>query len=391
MEVIVGTYGQHLLMLELGTAWFGVLRMYAYDAENTSCLAMSPDKRFLFAVSESSADSAVFSFEVFPYDRLKPLPEGRIARRSEVRGISPDPCHLLYLPGYYNYCGDPDNGVLLTADYSGASVSLYPVEGGRIQPPVQVVRFEGSGPVPRRQETSHIHHLLPCGDFLLAADLGADCIHVLRLFDSVVRPLCDTRLRREPRLERVGAIPAPAGSGPRHLVCSADGRFLYVITELSNEILVYSLQGFTADGANRTDNVSVRMEETNEMAELRQRLPIGDPTFPTQAGGDIQLSPDGRHLYTSLRNGGDGLVICEIQPDGTLLRCGFQPTGAHVRDFSFLPAGLPPGDHLLACCKNDRCIQIFRRNAADGSLTEVQKISFDSDYYGEPVFGLPYS
>lgn len=375
MELIVGTYGQRLLMFELGIASFRVMRIYAYEAQNTSCLALSPDKRFLFAVSESGADSAVYSFEVFPYDRLKPLPEGRIARRSEVRGIAPDPCHLLYLPGYYNYCGDPDNGVLLTADYSGGSVSLYPVEGGKIQPPAQVVRFEGRGPVPRRQESPHIHHLLPCGDYLLAADLGADCIHVLRLFDSVVRPLCDSRLRREPRLERVCDIPAPAGSGPRHLACSADGHFLYVITELSHEILVYSLNGFTPVTP----------------AVLQQRLPIGDPAFPTQAGGDIQLSPDGRHLYASLRNGGDGLAICEVQSDGTLRLCGFQPTGAHVRDFSFLPAGLPPGEHLLACCKNDRCIQIFRRNAADGSLAEVQKIPFDLNDFGEPVFGLPYS
>ena len=116
MELIVGTYGRKLLLLELGVATFDVLGTSMFDAENTSYLALSPDKRYLFATSESGDDSGVYSFQVHPYDRLKPLPKGRIERISEIRGTSPDPCHLVYIPGYFNQCGDPDNGALLTAD-----------------------------------------------------------------------------------------------------------------------------------------------------------------------------------------------------------------------------------------------------------------------------------
>ena len=375
MELIVGTYGERLILLELGIGSFDVLGYSVFRADNTSCLALSPDRRFLFAVSECGDDSGVYSFLVHPYDRLEALPNGRIERRSEVRGTSPDPCHILYIPGYYNQCGDPDNGALLTADYSGGTISVFPVKDGRISPATQVVRFEGSGPVPERQTAPHIHHLVQHGNFLLAADLGADCIRVLRMFDSTVRPLCDKRLSRELRLEHIFDVPCPVGSGPRHIVIDHSGSHFYVITELNNEILVYSLPDFT---------------KPDDRPALLQRLAVGDVSYPTQAGGDIQLSPDGRHVYASLRNGGDGLVIAEVQPDGLLRQTGYQPTGAHVRDFLFLPEGLPPGEHMAVFCKNSRCIQLWKRKAADGSLTLVREIPF-SEFQGEPVFGVPYS
>lgn len=375
MELIVGTYGERLLLIEFGIASFEVLNISVFPAENTSCLALSPDRRFLFAVSECGDDSGMYSFKVHPYDRLKPLPHGRIERLSEVRGTSPDPCHLLYIPGYFNQCGDPDNGAVLSADYSGGTVSIFPVRDGKLEPASQVVRFEGSGPVAERQQGPHIHHLAQLGNLLFAVDLGADCIHVQRLFDSTVRPLCDGRLDRAPRLERLFDIPAPAGSGPRHLVFNHDRTHMYVITELSNEILVYSMPDFTA---------------MNDRPVLLQRLPVGDPSFPTQAGGDIQLSPDGRHLYATLRNGGDGLAIAEVQPDGLIRSVGFQPTGAHVRDFLFLPEGLPTGEHMVIFCKNDRCIQFYRRNPADGTLILEKDLPL-APFYGEPVFGALYS
>lgn len=374
MELIVGTYGQRLLLLELGVATFDVLGISAFEAKNTSYLALSPDKRYLFAVSECGDDSGVYSFRVHPYDRLKPLPFGRIERLSEIRGTSPDPCHMVYLPGYFNQCGDPDNGALLTADYSGGTVTLFPVRSGRIDAAVQVVHFEGFGPIASRQGSSHIHQLIPYGNLLLAVDLGTDSIHVLRLFDGTVRPLCDGRLDRSLRLERLFDIPAPAGSGPRHLVFSQDGSHFYVITELSNEILVYAMPDYTAAG---------------DRPVLLQQLPVGSPDFASQAGGDIQLSPDGRHLYASLRNGGDGLVICEVLSDGSLRHVGFQPTGAHVRDFFFLPEGLPPGEFMAIFCKNARCIQLYRRDATTGGLQLAREIPLS--FYGEPVHGVVYS
>lgn len=363
MKLIVGTYGPRMRLLELDDATLAVRTSSAVAAENTSYLALSPDKKHLFATSESGDNSGVYSFAV----------NGQIIMRSEIRGTAPDPCHLVYVPGYFNQCGDPDNGALLTADYSGGSISLFPVRSGRLEDAAQVVRFEGHGPVVERQQAAHIHHLVVFGNLLMAVDLGSDCIHVLRMFDGTVRPLCDGRLDRALRLERLFDIPSPAGSGPRHLVVDKGGSHYYVLTELSNEILVYALPDFT---------------NPDDRPALLQRLPVGDKTCPEQAGGDLQLSPDGRHLYASLRNGDDGLVICEVQADGLLRRVGYQRTGAHVRDFYFLPEGCgPAGEHLAVFCKNAHCLQFYRRRPADGALSLVREIPFD-ETFGEPVHGV---
>ena len=113
MKLLIGTYGQQMRLLQLTDDTLEVLSSRFIDAENSSSLALSADGKFLFSVIESGEESGVCSFE-----------RASFVKRSEIRGTSPDPCHILYLPGYYNQCGDPDNGALLTADYSGGSISL---------------------------------------------------------------------------------------------------------------------------------------------------------------------------------------------------------------------------------------------------------------------------
>ena len=69
---------------------------------------------------------------------------------------------------------------------------------------------------------------------------------------------------------------------------------------------------------------------------------------------------------------------------------GYQRTGAHVRDFFFLPEGLPTGEYMAVFCKNGGVLQIYRRNAADGALSLFREIAFNA-FYGEPVHGVVLS
>ena len=79
-----------------------------------------------------------------------------------------------------------------------------------------------------------------------------------------------------------------------------------------------------------------------------------------------------------------------MQSDGSLKPAGYQRTAAHVRDFFFLSEGLPPGEFLVIFCKNGRCIQLFKRDAATGALSLYREIPIWA-YYGEPVHGVVYS
>lgn len=244
------------------------------------------------------------------------------------------PCHIAL---------SPEEDYVVTANYNGSNISLFPLdEEGRLKPG-QTIGFEGSGPDKERQAIPHLHfvYFTPDNHYLLANDLGTDRIHRFPLNTRQKgsnTPLVDR--------QRASDIRLTPGSGPRHAVFSADGRFAYLITELSGEVMA-----FTYDG----DSLSLMQT-------------IQADTLDARGSADIHLSPDGRFLYASNRLKGDGLAIFRVNPeDGTLSKAGYQPTGIHPRNFVLTPNG----QYLLVACRDIDEIQIFARDASTGLLTDT--------------------
>lgn len=244
------------------------------------------------------------------------------------------PCHIAL---------SPEEDYVVTANYNGSNISLFPLDGeGRLKPG-QTIDFEGSGPDKERQAIPHLHfvYFTPDNHYLLANDLGTDRIHRFPLNTRQKgsnTPLVDR--------QRASDIRLTPGSGPRHAVFSADGRFAYLITELSGEVMA-----FTYDG----DSLSLMQT-------------IQADTLDARGSADIHLSPDGRFLYASNRLKGDGLAIFRVNPeDGTLSKAGYQPTGIHPRNFVLTPNG----QYLLVACRDTDEIQIFARDASTGLLTDT--------------------
>lgn len=244
------------------------------------------------------------------------------------------PCHIAL---------SPEEDYVVTANYNGSNISLFPLDGkGRLKPG-QTIGFEGSGPDKERQAIPHLHfvYFTPDNHYLLANDLGTDLIHRFPL--STRQKGSNTPLVDRQRASDIRLTP---GSGPRHAVFSADGRFAYLITELSGEVMA-----FTYDG----DSLSLMQT-------------IQADTLDARGSADIHLSPDGRFLYASNRLKGDGLAIFRINPeDGTLSKAGYQPTGIHPRNFVLTPNG----QYLLVACRDTDEIQIFARDASTGLLTDT--------------------
>lgn len=244
------------------------------------------------------------------------------------------PCHIAL---------SPEEDYVVTANYNGSNISLFPLDGEDRLKPGQTIGFEGSGPDKERQAIPHLHfvYFTPDNRYLLANDLGTDRIHRFPL--NTRQKGSDTPLVDGQHASDIRLTP---GSGPRHAVFSADGRFAYLITELSGEVMA-----FTYDG----DSLSLMQT-------------IQADTLDARGSADIHLSPDGRFLYASNRLKGDGLAIFRVNPeDGTLSKAGYQPTGIHPRNFVLTPNG----QYLLVACRDTDEIQIFARDASTGLLTDT--------------------
>lgn len=158
----------------------------------------------------------------------------------------------------------------------------------------------GTGPVLNRQEQPHPHCVIsdPQKKYLYVADLGADRIVMLT-----------------PDLQLVSETVCPGGSGPRHLVFSPDGKYLYCINELSSTLTVFSHKESTLIIEN---SVSV--------------LPDGCQKNSTAAA--IRISEDGRYLYASNR-GHDSICVmaCEgkqVQPIQWIASGGESPRDIYI-------------------------------------------------------------
>lgn len=253
-------------------------------------------------------------------------------------------CHVVLLPRE-----------AVVADYTSGTLSLFPLDKrGNVAGEPRVLHFEGSGIHPKRQKSSHIHSsaLSPDGKLLVVMDLGTDRIYRFAVKNGrVVVP-------------QLSPVVLPAGSGPRHSAFSADGKYLYVVTELSDEVLVYRTSDFT----------------------LQSRSPLS--TENPEGGAHIALSENGRYLYASLRVSStakakecsisDGVAIFECLEGGKLKKLHYQPVGGHPRHF----AVSKDGKALVVACRDDNAIEIYPLDSNSGLPTgKVEKIKVSEPVY----------
>ncbi len=332
LNILIGTYGENIYVYSFDQSSLEFTEKAKTEARNASyALAGKDAQGGIYAVSETGDGSGAYSF----------ADDGKILLTSEKRQTGADPCFVLLHEGY-----------MMTADYSGGSISIFPImKDGAIGDLVHRSVFHGSGPVTSRQEGSHIHQLKAVpghDDLILASDLGADRIRLLRFSTD------------NGSLSHIADIECPSGSGPRHMEFSKDGRMLYCIAELSGEVLVYEMtkENQTDEAPSFTPVQMIQADEVN-------------------AGGsaDIHIHPDGTRLYTSHRLDNDGISIFRIKQDGSLEKTGYARTARHPRNFMITP----DGNNLLVACRDDKVIQVFAIEK-DGSLTlKPSVLRFDHD------------
>lgn len=122
-------------------------------------------------------------------------------------------------------------------DSGGSGFTAWNVSDASALSAIQADNYTLSepGPNPERQDAPHPHQAIldPTGRFILLPDLGADLIRIYATSSAEGGLALD---EREP-------LAVAPGSGPRHVAFAVKGgrTFMYLVTELANTIVGYSV------------------------------------------------------------------------------------------------------------------------------------------------------
>ncbi len=329
--VFVGTYtkttskGIYVGRFDTVTGKLGELAL-ATEAANPSFLALSPDRRFLYAASEGAGmtfngkpSGTVLAYSVNPSD-------GRLTLINSAASAGRGPCHITVTP---------DGKSVLVANYSEGTVALLPVQpDGGVGAPASVDQHEGKSIHPSRQKGPYAHSINTTADgrFAFAANLGTDTVYTYRLDVGALVPASE-------------AVLAP-GSGPRHLAFSPDRRHAYVINELSNTITTFTVN-----------------EQTGALSALQTvpTLPSDFTGFNTTA--EVVAHPNGRFVYGSNR-GHDSIAVFSVDPVSAKLApvTHVSTQGRTPRNFSLTP----DGRWLIAANQDGNSLLVYAVDTATG-------------------------
>lgn len=341
LPVYVGTYtsgkseGIYLYRLNLSSGELkhaGTIK----GVKDPSFLALSPSRRFLYAVNEveefgGQKSGAVSAFAV---DQ----------RTGELRFLNQQPS-LGGAPCYVDI--DSRGRFVLVANYVGGNVAVLPVKrNGSLGPAVDMKQAQGSGPNRERQKGPHAHCILldRANRFAYSCDLGTDKIMNFRF---------DTRSGKLFPNEQPWVQVKP-GSGPRHLAFHTSGKYVFALNELNSTVTAFK-----------------RDQRNGSLKDLQTLTTLPADFSGANSGADIHVSPDGQFLYCSNR-GHDSIALFEIDPlGGGLTAVGHESTrGMTPRNFAIDPTG----KFLLAANQKSDNIVVFRRDRKTGRLVATDHV-----------------
>lgn len=283
---------------------WGIGGIYSYDLDEKGKLLFKEKTEAWSPTYFAKANGKLFALLRDPYKAASPnsalvsfdiLEDGHLANKSEMVSTEGTvACHLSV---------SQDGKDVYAANYSSGSVSKV---GEKL------VVHEGKGPHPSRQTAPHTHIaiLTPDEKYVVVCDLGIDKIF---FYDR--------------NLEVVSITEMPAGSGPRHIAFSNDGKLIYCVTELSNEVIVLKYEDGKAEIV--SEGVSTLPEDYK-----------GGNTASA-----IRLSKDGKYLYVANR-GHNSIVAFSVDEEKVsepeFSSCG----GKTPRDIYIV-------DDILLCANQD--------------------------------------
>lgn len=296
------------------------------NAVNPSYLTVSKDKKFVYSVNESGANSAVSAFDFNSAS-------GNLTFLNKQASEGADPCYIIV---------DGENVIL--ANYSGGTISVFGRnEDGTLTKVKQVIKHKGKSIDPKkRQESAHVHQVkfTPDKKYLIVNDLGEDITYIYKYDAKNPEPLTVPR-----------AFKTNAGAGPRHLAFTPNGKFVYIAHEFSGDIIAFS---YANGDLHKLQEISTTVKNFKGKIDA----------------ADIHVSADGKFLYETNRGDLNTISLFAIANDGKLTFIETISTlGKGPRNFAIDPSG----NHLLVAHQYTNDVVIFNRDSKTGRLKDSGK------------------
>ncbi|WES65370.1 beta-propeller fold lactonase family protein [Microbacter sp. GSS18] len=232
-----------------------------------------------------------------------------------------------------------DGSALLGASYGGGFGLIAPVDASGVGEPVSRIAYP------------NLHSVLASADgaFAYFVSLGADLIAQFAIADDLaLTPLTPA------------TAPAPAGSGPRHLVLSQAQDAVYVLTEFTGEVLHY-----------RRDVATGALSMVGSVTAFDTSAGLGRSEFGADPranhyiwGADLHAGAEGRTLWASERTEST-LAAVAVRGDGSLMPpTEFTVTETQPRGFALSP----DGSRLVAAGERSTSVSLY---AVDGARLEL--------------------
>ena len=331
-RLYVGTYsvrgseGIYIVQLDRKTGALSIAGT-AQNKENPSFLALHPSKKYLYAVNEANGGKAGVSS--YAIDKAT----GTLTLLNQQATDGAGPCHISI---------DKTGRMAFVSAYGGGVFTVLPVSAdGQPGPLIEAIKYSGNNPAHPRQDKPHVHSatISPDNKQVYVADLGNDHVHVYNIGAGKVQP------------NAIPVVSVKKGSGPRHMAIHPNGRFAYLVEELTSSMAV-----FTRDP--KTGSLTLIQEGI-------ATLPADFTGKDKNTSADIHIDESGRYIYQSNR-GHNALAVLKIGSNGVPTLIGHVPTGGKTPRNFWLD---PRGQFVIVANQDSDNLVVFRRNASTGMLT----------------------
>ena len=323
-----GSEGIYTGTMDLVTGKLSTVKLAA-PAENPGFLAISQNKRQLYAVASGNNGQKIVAY------RIDPDSGGLTELNSQETGGA-NPCHVSV---------GPDDQYVVYANYTGGSCGLIPLASdGSLEKPASFFQHQGGSEVNvQRQGEPHPHSAKtdPSGKFVVVPDLGQDKVRIYRLGknNKSMKP-------NEPAFATM-----PAGGGPRHVSFNANGRWMYVNNELTSAVTVFEFD-----------------KETGSTKALQTITTLPSDYKENNSTAEVLVHPSDKFLYCSNR-GHNSIASFKInQKNGKLKSTGHCSSGGKTpRNFGITP----DGRFVVAANQNRDNVDVLSIDQHSGALSST--------------------